>query len=94
MVGRTAPTRGNLPAELSSFIGRRRELQEVKAALSAARLVTLVGPGWCWQDPPGAPIRDRPASGHCGRGVDGRAGRPSGCRAGRQGGHDRARAPR
>src|SRR5690349_9285835 len=44
-MGRAAATRGNLPAELSSFIGRRRELQEVKAALSAARLVTLVGPG-------------------------------------------------
>ena len=45
MVGRATPTRGNLPAELSSFIGRRRELQEIKSALSAARLVTLVGPG-------------------------------------------------
>src|SRR6185503_18645769 len=37
--------RGNLPAELSSFIGRRHDLQGVKAALGAARLVTLVGPG-------------------------------------------------
>ena len=45
MVARATATRGNLPAELSSFIGRRRELQEVKSALSAARLVTLVGPG-------------------------------------------------
>lgn len=45
MVGRATPSRGNLPAELSSFIGRRRELQDIKSALSAARLVTLVGPG-------------------------------------------------
>lgn len=45
MSGRVAATKGNLPAELTSFIGRRRQLQEVKAALSAARLVTLVGPG-------------------------------------------------
>ena len=37
--------RGNLPAELTSFIGRRREVQEVKAALGVARMVTLVGPG-------------------------------------------------
>jgi predicted ATPase/DNA-binding CsgD family transcriptional regulator len=37
--------RGNLPAELSSFIGRRRQLQEVKTALAVSRLVTLVGPG-------------------------------------------------
>src|SRR6266498_993962 len=45
MMGSATTTRGNLPAELTSFIGRRRELQEVKSALSAARLVTLVGPG-------------------------------------------------
>ena len=36
---------GNLPTELSSFVGRRREGQEIKAALGTSRLVTLVGPG-------------------------------------------------
>src|SRR6266511_3266109 len=45
MTSRALATRGNLPAELTSFIGRRRHIQEVKAALTAARLVTLVGPG-------------------------------------------------
>jgi len=41
------PTRrpGNLPAEASSFIGRRRELAEVRKKLTEARLVSLVGPG-------------------------------------------------
>jgi predicted ATPase/DNA-binding CsgD family transcriptional regulator len=41
------PTRrsGNLPAEATSFIGRRRELAEVRQKLSTARLITLVGPG-------------------------------------------------
>src|SRR5260370_24416590 len=41
------PTRrsGNLPAEPTSFIGRRRELAEIKKKLPAARLVSLVGPG-------------------------------------------------
>ena len=41
------PTRrsGNLPAEATSFIGRRRELAEVRKKLGAARLVSLVGPG-------------------------------------------------
>jgi predicted ATPase/DNA-binding CsgD family transcriptional regulator len=41
------PTRrpGNLPAEASSFIGRRRELAEVRTKLTGARLVSLVGPG-------------------------------------------------
>ena len=36
---------GNLPAELTSFVGRRSELGEIKRALSSSRLVTLVGPG-------------------------------------------------
>jgi predicted ATPase/DNA-binding CsgD family transcriptional regulator len=44
-MGSATATRENLPVELSSFIGRRRQLQDVKSALSAARLVTLVGPG-------------------------------------------------
>src|SRR5436305_1680591 len=37
--------RGNLPAELTSFVGRERELDEISASLGASRLVTLVGPG-------------------------------------------------
>jgi predicted ATPase/DNA-binding CsgD family transcriptional regulator len=41
----SAAARGNLPTEMTTFIGRRRLLQEVKSALSGARLVTLVGPG-------------------------------------------------
>jgi predicted ATPase/DNA-binding CsgD family transcriptional regulator len=36
---------GNLPAEATSFIGRRRELAELRKKLSTARLVSLVGPG-------------------------------------------------
>jgi hypothetical protein len=36
---------GNLPAEVTSFIGRRRELAEVRTKLAQARLVSLVGPG-------------------------------------------------
>jgi predicted ATPase/DNA-binding CsgD family transcriptional regulator len=36
---------GKLPAESTSFVGRRRLLAEVKAAFSNTRLLTLVGPG-------------------------------------------------
>jgi len=36
---------GNLPAELTSFIGRRREITEIKRLLAASRLVTLTGVG-------------------------------------------------
>ena len=36
---------GNLPAEATSFIGRRHELAELRTKLAAARLVSLVGPG-------------------------------------------------
>ena len=45
MTGGATATRGNVPAELTSFIGRRQQLQEIKAALTGARMVTLVGPG-------------------------------------------------
>src|SRR5215831_7352918 len=36
---------GNLPAELTSFVGRRGELAEVRRLLAGSRLVTLTGPG-------------------------------------------------
>ncbi|HEY2578775.1 MAG TPA: NB-ARC domain-containing protein, partial [Streptosporangiaceae bacterium] len=36
---------GNLPAELTSFVGRRRELTEVRRLLASSRLVTLTGIG-------------------------------------------------
>jgi predicted ATPase/DNA-binding CsgD family transcriptional regulator len=36
---------GNLPAEASSFVGRRYELAEARRKLTAARLVSMVGPG-------------------------------------------------
>jgi DNA-binding CsgD family transcriptional regulator len=38
-------TDGDLPAELSSFVGREEELLALGAALSSARLVTVAGPG-------------------------------------------------
>jgi class 3 adenylate cyclase len=37
----------NLPAQLSAFIGREREISEVRALLGSARLVTLTGAGGC-----------------------------------------------
>ena len=36
---------GKLPAEATSFVGRRRELSELRKKLAVARLVSLVGPG-------------------------------------------------
>ncbi len=36
---------GNLPAEATSFVGRRRELAELRTKLATARIVSLVGPG-------------------------------------------------
>lgn len=36
---------GTLPAEMTRFIGRRRELSEARALLARGRLVTLTGPG-------------------------------------------------
>jgi predicted ATPase/DNA-binding NarL/FixJ family response regulator len=36
---------GNLPAELTSFVGRRRELSEARELMATTRLVTLTGMG-------------------------------------------------
>ena len=36
---------GNLPAETTSFVGRRRELAELRRTMASTRLVSLVGPG-------------------------------------------------
>ena len=36
---------GNLPAQLSAFIGRDRELAAVRALVESSRLVTVTGPG-------------------------------------------------
>jgi predicted ATPase/DNA-binding CsgD family transcriptional regulator len=44
-MARPARRPGNLPSEATSFVGRRRELAELKRKLSSARLVSLVGPG-------------------------------------------------
>ena len=44
-MARSSHQRGNLPAEATSFIGRHRELAELRKKLSTARLVSLVGPG-------------------------------------------------
>src|ERR1700694_3140944 len=37
----------NLPFQLTSFIGREREIAEVRHLLASARLVTLTGAGGC-----------------------------------------------
>jgi non-specific serine/threonine protein kinase len=44
-VASRARVTGNLPAELTSFVGRRGELAEVRRLLAASRLVTLTGVG-------------------------------------------------
>jgi predicted ATPase len=44
--GAPAP-QNNLPAQLSTFIGRGRELAEVRALVESCRLVTLTGAGGC-----------------------------------------------
>jgi predicted ATPase/DNA-binding transcriptional regulator YiaG len=41
------PESSNLPASLSSFIGRERELAAVRRALAGTRLLTLTGAGGC-----------------------------------------------
>jgi predicted ATPase/class 3 adenylate cyclase len=43
--GKRETASGNLPANLSSFLGRERELDELAALALESRLLTLVGPG-------------------------------------------------
>ncbi|WDV51241.1 BTAD domain-containing putative transcriptional regulator [Streptomyces coeruleorubidus] len=40
-----APAAGNLRARLTSFIGRESDIETIRGDLTAARLVTLLGPG-------------------------------------------------
>jgi hypothetical protein len=44
-IGTVADRTGNLPLQVSSFIGRGRELERTTAAVEAARVVTLTGAG-------------------------------------------------
>ena len=41
----SAVPRYKLPTQLSSFVGRQREIDEVRSLLKTVRLVTLTGPG-------------------------------------------------
>ena len=41
----------NLPLELSSFVGRKEEIAEVKRLLGEVRLLTLTGAGGCGKTP-------------------------------------------
>ncbi|WP_067477227.1 LuxR C-terminal-related transcriptional regulator [Actinomadura hibisca] len=45
MTGGALRTAGRLPAEVTSFVGRRHELARLRRLLETARLVTLLGPG-------------------------------------------------
>ena len=44
-MARASHRSGNLPADATTFVGRRHELAEVRRKLTTARLVSLVGPG-------------------------------------------------
>jgi predicted ATPase/DNA-binding SARP family transcriptional activator len=56
--------RGNLPAPLSSFVGRRDELDRVAQLLRSSRLVTLVGPGGAGKTRLAVEVATRVASDH------------------------------
>src|SRR5438105_3778994 len=43
----TAAVSHNLPLQLTSFVGREREVAEVKRLLGTTRLLTLTGAGGC-----------------------------------------------
>ena len=45
--GAGVASKGNLPLELSSFVGREREISQIRGVMGDARLLTLTGPGGC-----------------------------------------------
>jgi predicted ATPase/DNA-binding CsgD family transcriptional regulator len=47
VIARNSLRAGRLPAEITEFVGRRREVVEVKRLLTESRLVTLTGVGGC-----------------------------------------------
>jgi hypothetical protein len=63
----------DLPLEMTSFVGREREVAEIEGLLSDRRLLTLCGPGGSGQDAPGPSGRQGPARGVRGRGLVGGA---------------------
>jgi predicted ATPase/Tfp pilus assembly protein PilF len=47
LIGAPSAPRHNLPRQLGSFVGRRRELDQLRAILGSAPLLTLTGAGGC-----------------------------------------------
>jgi predicted ATPase/DNA-binding CsgD family transcriptional regulator len=45
LVGEVAKRRHNLPSQVTSFVGRAREIGEIRKLLETSRLLTLTGPG-------------------------------------------------
>lgn len=54
---------GNLPRQLTSFIGRERELRDLKELLERSRLLTLTGPGGSGKTRLGLQLAGQVASG-------------------------------
>ncbi len=50
----------NLPTELTSFVGREKELDEARALLATTRLLTMTGPGGTGKTTPRAAARRGP----------------------------------
>ena len=73
----SAPARHNLPAPLTSFLGREQDLARLDELLGEARLVTLTGNRRDGQDPAGPRGRGAGGGPVPGRRVAGRSGRLS-----------------
>ena len=85
-------TPGNLPVQLTSFVGRDVEVKELAELVRAHRLVTLTGVGRRRQDPPRRPGRRRAGRRVPRRRLAGRAGPGRRSRRRARRGGDRPRA--
>ena len=88
------PRRHNLPAELTSFVGRRKELLELPGVLSVIAAAVADGRRGGWQDAAGGSAGVRPRERIPRRRVAGRSGAAVGARSGGADDRDRPWCPR
>ena len=86
--------RHNLPAELTSFVGRRKELLELPGVLASSRLLSLTGAGGVGKTRLAVRLASEPRERIPRRRVAGRSGAALGARSGGADDRDRPRYPR
>ena len=86
--------RHNLPADLTSFVGRRKELEDLRRLLASSRLLSLTGAGGVGKTRLALRLASDVVERISGRRLAGRPGAALGARSGGADDRDRPRRPR